>query len=111
MSKKDFKKGINALLGGSEKKPKPIEKPIPEPKEVEAPVATATIERPKNPEKTEARTTFILDTELLERLKALAYWERLPAKAIVKDALEQYLSSKGETYVEKAVKKFQQSQS
>jgi|694.fasta_scaffold79513_2 hypothetical protein len=43
----------------------------------------------------EKRATFILNEELVERVKAAAYWERRPIKDFVDEALEEYLKSRG----------------
>lgn len=69
MSKKDFKTGLNTLIGDTS---------TPEP-------ATFTSE-PK-----EERATFILPANLHDELKAIAYWERLKLKEVVKEALTAYV--------------------
>lgn len=40
------------------------------------------------------RATFIVQEEHLEKLKALAYWERVTIKEVVADALSLYLQNK-----------------
>jgi len=40
------------------------------------------------------RATFIVQTELLEKVKALAYWERRSIKEVIDEALEFYLKDK-----------------
>ena len=40
------------------------------------------------------RNTFILRKEYLEKIKALAYWERKTIKDVVDEALGSYLRSK-----------------
>lgn len=40
------------------------------------------------------RATFILRKDYLEKLKALAYWERKKIKEVVDDALSLYLKGK-----------------
>jgi hypothetical protein len=40
------------------------------------------------------RATFIVQEELLEKLKTLAYWERTTIKDLVGEALKNYLSNK-----------------
>ena len=42
----------------------------------------------------EIRATFIVKESLLEKIKAVAYWERVQIKTVVNDALESYLSKK-----------------
>ena len=40
------------------------------------------------------RATFIIEETVNEKLKALAYWERLTLKEVIKDALAAYLQDK-----------------
>jgi hypothetical protein len=40
------------------------------------------------------RATFILDQEINEKIKALAYWERLTVKEVIHEALTQYLQGR-----------------
>lgn len=40
------------------------------------------------------RATFIVREELLEKIKDLAYWERLQIKEVVNDALENHVKGK-----------------
>ncbi len=40
------------------------------------------------------RATFIVQEDQLEKIKALAYWERKQIKEIVREALESYLTDK-----------------
>jgi|APTNR8051073442_1049403.scaffolds.fasta_scaffold01141_20 hypothetical protein len=78
MSKKDFKTGLNTLIGDTS---------TPEP--------TTPTSDPK-----EERATFILPVNLHDELKAIAYWERLKLKEVVKEALtayiERYKAEKGD---------------
>ena len=39
----------------------------------------------------ETRATFIVDENLLEKLKAVAYWERLNIKEVINDTFQNYL--------------------
>lgn len=39
----------------------------------------------------ETRATFIVDENLLEKLKAVAYWERLNIKDVINDAFQSYI--------------------
>lgn len=47
------------------------------------------------------RATFIVQTDLLEKVKALAYWERRSIKEVIDDALEIYLKDKEIVPIEK----------
>jgi len=40
------------------------------------------------------RATFILRNDYLEKIKALAYWERKKVKEVIDEALEAYLKGK-----------------
>jgi hypothetical protein len=51
----------------------------------------------------ETRATFIIEELLLNRLKAIAYWERKQIKAVLKEALDLFIKEKGEAYVEHAL--------
>jgi len=51
----------------------------------------------------ETRATFIIEELLLNRLKAIAYWERKQIKAVLKEALDLFIKDKGEDYVEHAL--------
>ena len=77
MSKKNFTSGLDSiLLGGVTKDPKP--KP--------APKTTPT--PPK-----ETRATFIVDPQDVEKLKAIAYWERLKMKDVADEMLKGYIKA------------------
>jgi hypothetical protein len=69
---------------------------------VEAPVVVQAPATPPQPEvasikkglKTdETRATFIVREDLLEKLKAIAYWERLNIKDVVNEALDRYVGA------------------
>ena len=40
------------------------------------------------------RATFIVKEEHLQKIKAIAYWERLTVKELLEEALDTYLSHK-----------------
>lgn len=84
MSKKDFTGGLNSLLGeqGDRKKRG-------------RPTTSTKIATKASGEGTregETRATFIVREETLEKIKALAYWDRLKFKDVVNNALDEYLS-------------------
>jgi hypothetical protein len=60
-------------------------------------VAPEKIEAPA-PKKVigEVRATFIVENEVLEKIKALAYWNRKNIKQVVNDALKTHISKQGE---------------
>ena len=86
MSKKNFKGDFSSLLGGGEEKkkrgpgrPKDSSKRTPE---------KSSQEGTKNDE---TRATFILNEEQLDKLKAIAYWERILIKEALGEALADYI--------------------
>ena len=79
MSKKNFTGGLNSLLGDQPDKPK-RGRPITQTKEITKSSQEGTKEN-------ETRATFIINEELLEKLKAIAYWERILIKDVVNTAL------------------------
>jgi len=91
MSKKNFKGGLSSLLGDQ---PSPAKTGRPR---------TQTKKPTKSSEEGtkegETRATFIVKIELLEKLKALAYWKRRLIKDEVNDllaeAIERYEAESG----------------
>ena len=79
MSKKNFKQGLSSLL--------------PDPQEPTEPTKAGTSTKRAQEKKQETRATFILDKETLEKIKALAYWERKQIKETLAEALETYLET------------------
>ena len=83
MSKKDFKRGLDSLMG-EDVRPKKVV------------TNTSKIGTKDN----ETRATFIVMEEYLDKLKAIAYWERLKIKDTInlalKDYVKQYEKDKGE---------------
>lgn len=76
MSKKTFKGGLDSLLGEApERAPKRSSPKSP------APTPVRSVKEGVPPNK--IRATFIVDEALLEKVKALAYWERLQIKEVV----------------------------
>jgi len=80
MSKKNFTGGLNSLLGDNNEKPK-RGRPKTQFKEITKSSQEGTKEK-------ETRATFIVNEELLDKLKALAYWERQLIKEVVDKALQ-----------------------
>jgi predicted ArsR family transcriptional regulator len=108
MSKKNFKGGLSSLLGEQVEKPKKAKNYIEdesvffdlsdedkakrekEKRKVGRPQTvfkTITKSSQEGTKENETRATFILNEELLDKLKAVAYWDRL----LVKDALNTIL--------------------
>jgi tyrosyl-tRNA synthetase len=84
MSKKNFTGGLNSLLGDQPEKPK-RGRPVTQNKEITKSSQEGTKEN-------ETRATFIVNEELLEKLKAVAYWDRVLIKTVVNTALEEAIA-------------------
>ena len=80
MSKKNFTGGLNSLLGDSDKPKRG--RPVTQTKEVTKSSQEGTKEH-------ETRATFIINEELLDKLKAIAYWDRVLIKDVVNTALQE----------------------
>jgi hypothetical protein len=80
MSKKNFTGGLNSLLGDQPEKVK-RGRPVTQTKEITKSSQEGTKEN-------ETRATFIINEELLEKLKAIAYWDRVLIKEVVNTALQ-----------------------
>jgi len=81
MSKKDFTGGLNSLLGDQPEKPK-RGRPVTQTKEITKSSQEGTKEK-------ETRATFIVNEDLLDKLKAIAYWDRVLIKDVVNTALQE----------------------
>ena len=88
MSKKDFSGGLNSLLGDQ---PETIN--IGRPKRGRPKTSTREITKSsqEGTKEGETRATFVVKEELLEKLKAVAYWERILIKEVVDKALQDYI--------------------
>jgi len=80
MSKKNFTGGLSSLLGEQPETPK-RGRPKTSTKEITKTSQEGTKEN-------ETRATFIVNEELLDKLKAIAYWDRVLIKEVVATALE-----------------------
>ena len=81
MSKKNFTGGLNSLLRDQPEKPK-RGRPVTQTKEITKSSQEGTKEN-------ETRATFIINEELLEKLKAIAYWDRVLIKDVINTALRE----------------------
>jgi len=84
MSKKNFTGGLSSLLGDQPDKPK-RGRPVTQTKEITKSSQEGTKEN-------ETRATFIINEELLEKLKAMAYWDRCLIKEVINTALQETVS-------------------
>jgi len=94
VAKKNFIRGIDAILGG----------PVSGIKQRES---LTSIEGGKK-EQEEERTSVILKSSLLEKLRAIAYWERSTLKIEIKNAIEHYLNMKDPSIVDQALERFRE---
>lgn len=81
MSKKNFTGGLNSLLGDQTEKPK-RGRPVTSTREITKSSQEGTKEN-------ETRATFIINEELLDKLKAIAYWDRVLIKDVINTALQE----------------------
>lgn len=83
MSKKNFTGGLNSLLGETNKD---TESPkVGRPKTQFKKITKSSQEGTKE---NETRATFIVNEELLDKLKAIAYWDRVLIKDVINKALQ-----------------------
>jgi hypothetical protein len=92
MSKKSFTGGLNSLLGDQTEKPK-RGRPKTSTREITKSSQEGTKEK-------ETRATFIVNEDLLDKLKAIAYWDRKLIKEVVdtalQDAVDKYEKKNGD---------------
>lgn len=84
MSKKDFTGGLNSLLGEQPDSPK-RGRPVTQTKEI-------TKSSQEGTKDNETRATFIVNEDLLDKLKAIAYWDRVLIKDVVNTALQEIVA-------------------
>lgn len=82
MSKKNFTGGLSSLLGENTKEDKAIK--VGRPKTQFKEITKSSQEGTKE---NETRATFIVNEELLDKLKAIAYWDRVLIKDVINTAL------------------------
>jgi len=87
MAKKSFSGGLSSLLGESNQPEQAAE-----PKEQKAAKKEITKTSQIGTKEKETRATFIVHEDLLEKMKALAYWDRVLIKDIVNTAFENYIT-------------------
>lgn len=125
MAKKDFSGGFKKILGDNNKETtaqekleakKIAEEKTAKQKKIEEAKINAKIRlekrkagRPKDPTKrvptkssqegtknNETRATFIVNEDLLEKLKNVAYWDRKKIKEVIGEALSEYIANREE---------------
>jgi hypothetical protein len=100
--KKSFTSGLDSLLGtdpnsqkATKEAPRKGRKPAAEPREI-----TKASQEGTKPGET--RATFIIQEDILEDIKAIAYWEREKIKDVLQRALEAEIKRYKQTH--KAIK-------
>ena len=94
MSKKTFKGGLSSLLDNEEHT-----KIEPSKKTNISNKSTSILKR----------ATFILPEELLEKMKAMSFWERKKIKTVLENALNHYFSSKGTSFMKEITEEYRKS--
>jgi hypothetical protein len=87
MGKKSFSGGLNSLLGDTKQPEQAVE-----PKAGKAEKKEVTKTSQSGTKVKETRATFIVNEDLLEKMKALAYWDRVLIKDIVNSAIEEHIA-------------------
>lgn len=87
MAKKSFSGGLNSLLGET----KPAEQAA-EQSESKAAKKEITKTSQIGTKDKETRATFIVNEDLLEKMKSMAYWDRVLIKDIVNAAFEEHIA-------------------
>ncbi len=101
MSKKDFKGGIDSLLG-DKSIPRKRGRPRTQFKEITKTTEIGTKEG-------ESRATLIINDNQLETIKAIAWYERRKIKDVVSEALKKYIGSRDTKVVNTATKEYKRS--
>lgn len=86
MSKKNFSGGINSLLGPETEAPK-VGRPATQSKQITKTSQEGTKEN-------ETRATFIVNEQLLDKLKAIAYWDRVLIKDVIDEAIRDVIEKR-----------------
>ena len=89
MTKKNFTGGLGSLLGDKTSKIK-RGRPVTQTKEI-------TKSSQEGTKESETRATFIVNEDLLEKVKAIAYWER----ELIKDTINRALQETVNSYIKK----------
>lgn len=114
MAKKSFSEGLNSLLESTiipeEENEREIENTSAFFKQKRGRPRTSfktiTKSTQEGTKEGEERATFIVRIPLIEKIKAIAFWDRMQIKDVVHNALEAYLNQKGEKHVNQALQAF-----
>lgn len=90
---KDFKGGLDSLLGenNSEENTQSSTPKRGRPKTANKEITSSSH---KGTKEGEVRATIIINEENLQKMKAIAYWDRVLIKDVINDALQSYLDTK-----------------
>jgi len=93
MSKKNFSGGLSSLLGEATGKAKVPAVRLQKPGPGRPKTSTRVVEKTsqEGTREGETRATFIVKEDSLEKLKAIAYWDRIQIKEVLSSALSEYL--------------------
>lgn len=87
MAKKNFNQGINSLLINTRQ-----EQEAPEQVDTNTLRKEAKLSVKAGLKEGETRATLILREDVIEKYKAISYWDRRPLKEVVDDALSTFLT-------------------
>ena len=96
---KSFKGGLDSLIGGktsAKKKSTATKTQVVEKRKAGRPKTSRKIPKDTTEEGTkegEKRATFIVREDLLEKVKAIAYWDRVKIKDVMDAALEKHIQT------------------
>lgn len=115
MAKKSFRGGLDSLLESTSEEEvtststKVAQKLLDGLDEIEQP-ARGLPRRKDGTLPGETRATFIMKEDILEKLKALAYWERLQIKDLVEEMVVSYIDAKDNSYMKKVLTEYRKRQ-
>lgn len=87
-NKKDFSGGLSSLLGDTSSQDDVIN---PSDKAEKASTRAITKTSQIGTKESETRATFIVNEASLEKIKAIAYWDRLQIKDVIANALDAHI--------------------
>jgi len=93
---KNFKRGLDSLIGKGPAKRSTAKKEAPAKRSPGRPKTSSKILKDTTEEGTrpgEKRATFIVREDLLEKVKAIAYWDRVKIKDVMDAAMEKHIQT------------------
>lgn len=98
MTKKSFRQGVDVFFPKDEKNSA---------EEFENNEKKNDLSKNQKKNRTTKASTYKMDTEQLNLLKAIAFWKRQTATSILHEAIEMYFSSLDEKVISMAVKEYE----